>query len=156
MLVAPGPIDDVTAIARLRCFGIGDGRVRHGLLVLAAPGRQGIADAAQCLADPGDIAVPEDRPDAVDEALALLGHLHGQPSHHGLRGGRTNRPCHGARLLQHVHDADDGHDSVTLLVAERTINGFEPAHATNGELQEARAFATRPAGDNRLIVVMES
>ena len=73
-------------------LGVGDRRVRHRLLVLAAPGRQRVADAVQRLADAGDVAVAEDRPDALDEALAVLGHLHAQPAHHRLRGGQSDRP----------------------------------------------------------------
>ena len=52
-------------------LGVGDRGVGHRLLVLAAPGRQRVADAVQRLADAGDVAVAEDRPDALDEALAL-------------------------------------------------------------------------------------
>ena len=66
-------------------LGVGDRGMRHRLLVLAAPGRQRVADAVQRLADAGDVAVAEDRPDALDEALAVLGHLHAQPAHHRLR-----------------------------------------------------------------------
>ena len=75
-------------------LGVGDGGMGHGLLVLAAPGRQRVADAVQRLADAGDVAVAEDRPDALDEALALLGHLHAQPAHHRLRRGQPDRSAH--------------------------------------------------------------
>ena len=45
----------------------------HGLFVLAAPGRQGVPVGMQRLAEAGDIAMAEDRPDAFDEAAAVLG-----------------------------------------------------------------------------------
>ncbi len=38
----------------------------------AAPGWQGIADPMEGLANASDIAVTKDRPDAFDEALAIL------------------------------------------------------------------------------------
>src|SRR4051794_11167246 len=63
----------------------------HGLLVLATPGRQRVADTVQCLADAGDVAVAEDRPHPLDEALALLGHLDREPLDHRLSGGQTYR-----------------------------------------------------------------
>ena len=45
-------------------LGIGDRGMSHGLLVLATPGRQRLADPMQSLADAGHVAVAEDRPDA--------------------------------------------------------------------------------------------
>ncbi len=75
-------------------LGIGDRGMGHGLLVLATPGRQRVANAVQGLADAGDVAVAEDRPHAFDEALALFGHLHREPLDHRLRGGQTNRLAH--------------------------------------------------------------
>ena len=74
-------------------LGVGDGGMGHGLLVLAAPGGERLADAVQRLADAGDVAVAEDRPDALDEAPAVLGRLHAQPAHHRLRRGQPDR-CH--------------------------------------------------------------
>ena len=85
--------DRVGAAAALR-LGVGDRGVGHRLLVLAAPGRQRVADAVQRLADAGDVAVAEDRPDALDEALTVLGHLHAQPAHHRLRGGQPDCSAH--------------------------------------------------------------
>ena len=84
--------DGVRAAAALG-LGVGDGGVGHRLLVLAAPGRERVADAVQRLADAGDVAVAEDRPDALDEALVVLGHLDRQPAHHRLRRGQADR-CH--------------------------------------------------------------
>ena len=65
-------------------LGIGDRGMGHGLLVLATPGRQRLADPVQSLADAGHVAVAEDCPDAFDEALAILCHLNREPAHHGL------------------------------------------------------------------------
>ncbi len=72
-------------------LGIGDGGMGHGLFVLAAPGGQGVLVGVQRLTQAGDVAVAEDRPDAFDEAAAILGLLHGQPADHGLRGGKADR-----------------------------------------------------------------
>ena len=41
--------------------------MRHALLVVSPEGRQRIADAGQRLANAGDVAVAEDRPDAGEE-----------------------------------------------------------------------------------------
>ena len=75
-------------------LGVGNSGVRHRLLVLAAPGWKRGADPVQRLADAGDVAVAEDRPYALDEALAVLGHLHAEPPHHRLRCGQADRPAH--------------------------------------------------------------
>ena len=71
----------------------------HALLVLAAPGRQGVADAVERLADACDVAVAEDRPNAFDEPFALLGHLDREPLDHGLRGREADRLAHVAFFL---------------------------------------------------------
>ena len=77
----------------------------YGSLVVAAT--QVFFD--QRLADPGDVAVAEDRPDALDEPAAVLGLLHGKPADKGLRGGKTDRGhsaspsrAHSSRLLSQV------------------------------------------------------
>ena len=45
----------------------------------------------QRLANPSDIAVTKDRPDALDEALSLFSHLHRKPAHHRLRRSQPDR-----------------------------------------------------------------
>ena len=79
---------EAAAEARL---GEADRGMRHRLLVMSAEGRQAVPDAMQRLAETGDVAVAEDRPDAFDEAAAILGPLQRQPAHHGLRGGEADR-----------------------------------------------------------------
>ncbi len=69
MLVAPGPIERGRrhhAAAETR-LGVGDRGMRHRLLVVGAEGRQLVAHLIERLADAGDIAVAEDRPDAAEE-----------------------------------------------------------------------------------------
>ena len=82
-------------------LGKGDGGMGHGLLVLPAPCRQGVARLLQRLPQPRHVAMPEDRPDPVDEPLPLLGHLHRQPAHHRLRRGQPHRLTHALPLLLH-------------------------------------------------------
>ncbi len=80
----------LAALARL---GIGNGRMGHGLFIMPPPGRQTVAVSMKRLADPRDVAVAEDRPHPLDEALAVVRHLDGEPAHHGLRGGQPDG-CH--------------------------------------------------------------
>ena len=77
----------------LHRLGIGNRRMRHGLLVLAAPSRQRVAVGMQSLAHARDIAMPENRPDPVDEPLSLGRHLHRDIPHQRLRRRQPNR-CH--------------------------------------------------------------
>ena len=66
--------------------------MRHRLLVMRAVGRQLIARAPQRLAEAGDVAMAEDRPDAgeqrLDAALALRP-LRREVAHERLRHGET-------------------------------------------------------------------
>ena len=70
--------------AAVLCLGIGHGNMGHGLFIMAAPGRQRIADAMQRLAKPRHVAVAKDCPDPGDKGLAVVVHLIGQIAHHGL------------------------------------------------------------------------
>src|SRR5690606_27723569 len=74
-------------------LGIGNGRMRHALLVLAPKSGKTILHSLQRLADPGYIAMPENRPATGEERFAILVHLHGEIAHHRLRGGQPDR-CH--------------------------------------------------------------
>ena len=68
-------------------LGEGDGRERHGLLVMGAEGRQLVAQLRQGLADAGDIAMAEDGEDAGEERQGLavdLGRLRGEIAQQGL------------------------------------------------------------------------
>ena len=103
-------------LAPLR-LGIGDRGMGHGLLVLAAPGRQGVADAVQRLADACDVAVAEDRPNAFDEPFALLGHLDREPPHHGLRGRETDRLAHAASSVAPLRASSQMRQSRAKLCA---------------------------------------
>ncbi len=67
---------DSHRLAPLRRLGIGDGGMGHRLLIMAAPGWQNVAHAVQRLADARHVAMTEDRPDTLDEAVAILGLLH--------------------------------------------------------------------------------
>ena len=62
----------------------------HALLVMAAPGRQGVARPVQRLAQPRHVAVAEDRPDPGDEGHARLGLLDSQIPHQRLGGGQPD------------------------------------------------------------------
>ena len=66
--------------------------VRHGLLIIGAVGRQGVGGAMQRLAQAGDVAVSEDRPDTGEQGNAGavdVGVLGAQIAHHGLCGRQT-------------------------------------------------------------------
>ncbi len=70
-----------------RGLGEGDGRVRHCLLVVRPEGRQDLARLPQRLAQSGDVAVAEDRPDAGKKRLDAsveLGSLGREIAHHRL------------------------------------------------------------------------
>ena len=75
-------------------LGKGDRGMRHGLFVLPAPSRQRVADAVQRLPQPRHVAVPEDRPDPVDETVTVIGPLHRQPADHRLCGRQADRRVH--------------------------------------------------------------
>ena len=92
MLVAPGPIEEVTAIARRRpsCLGVGDRGIGHALLVVAAVGGEELALGMERLADAGDVAVAEDRPAAGDEGHALLVELVADVADGGLGRGQAD------------------------------------------------------------------
>lgn len=67
--------------------GEADGRVHHGLFVAALVVGHVVGVLQECLADPGDVPVPEDAPGRVDQAAPLavaLGVLPGQEPHEGL------------------------------------------------------------------------
>ena len=70
--------------AALLLLGIGDGDMRHRLLVMAAICRQLVTHAVQCLAEAGDIAMAEDGPYSgkgrLDAAVKLLDALRGHPA----------------------------------------------------------------------------
>ena len=85
--------------ARCRRIAPWHRRWRHGpwSAVLAAPCRQGRRSRAAPRRS-RHIAMAEDRPDPLDEALALLGHLHRQPAHHRLRRGQPDRPAFSSPL----------------------------------------------------------
>ena len=71
--------------AAAQLLRIGDGRMGHGLLVLAAIDRQFVADTIKRLADAGDIAMAENGPHAGDVGFAMFIHLRCQVTNHGLR-----------------------------------------------------------------------
>ena len=57
---------------------------------MAPIGGEPLALGMERLAETGDIAMPEDRPAAGDERLAVLGHLPGEPADEGLGGGESD------------------------------------------------------------------
>ncbi|MNT60726.1 hypothetical protein D3C72_1983260 [compost metagenome] len=71
--------------AAAQLLGVGNGCMRHGLLVLAAIGRQFVPDAIKRFADAGDIAMAENGPHAGDIGFAMFIHLRCQVTNHGLR-----------------------------------------------------------------------
>ncbi len=80
MLVAPGPIDEVAAMKRRRKLALAKAMAACAmrLLVVGAKGRQLVAHLLERLADAGDVAMAEDRPDAAEDRHAFaidLGHL---------------------------------------------------------------------------------
>ncbi len=84
--------------AAARGFGESAGRQRHRLLIMRAEDRQCLPRLIQRLAEPGDIAVAENRPDAAEQRLngtARLHFLSGQEACAILSGGQSHRG-HGA------------------------------------------------------------
>src|SRR3546814_8352460 len=67
--------------AAAHLLGISDRGVRHRLLVMRAPGRQPVARGMERLAQPGDVAVAEDRPGPCEKGclpLAVIDRLRRQ------------------------------------------------------------------------------
>ncbi len=84
-----------------RGLGEGDRGVGHRLLVMGTKSRQALAGRREGLAEPGDIAVAEDRPDAGEErqlGAIDLGPLGGEIAHQRLGHGQTDR-VHGWLFL---------------------------------------------------------
>ena len=131
-------------------LGVGDRRMRHRLLVLAAPGRERVADAVQRLADAGDVAVAEDRPDALDEALAVLGHLHAQPAHHRLRRRQPDRSRSSVPLpscpSDSCHCLPRGRPR---LVPDRAEPGIAPRHLRDRRVVVRSRPSSSPARRRR-------
>ena len=69
------------------CLGIGNGGMRHALLVMTAPCRKLIANTVQGLAKPRDIAMPENGPAPAKEGIAITVYLTTKVPHHCLGGG---------------------------------------------------------------------
>ncbi|MDT4850655.1 hypothetical protein FQZ97_848080 [compost metagenome] len=80
---ADGGSDSASAFAT-ELFGIGNGCVSHGLLIVATPCNELIADAMKRLAKPCDIAMAENSPDTSDEGISLWRHLIGYIAHKSL------------------------------------------------------------------------
>jgi hypothetical protein len=73
--------------------------MRHALLVVRAVGRQDVAHLVQRLAEAGDVAVPEDRPDAGEQGrfgATQRGALGGEMTDDGLGRGQA-QGAHGPR-----------------------------------------------------------
>ena len=64
--------------------------MRHRLFILAASGRQLIADAVQGLSH---ITMAENGPDTPNKAFSVLIHLNRKPADHGLRCRQANSLC---------------------------------------------------------------
>ena len=78
-------------------LGEGDRGMRHRLLVVRAVGRQLVADLVERLADAGDIAMAEDRPDAAEDRQLLAvdhGHLPRHEAGQRLRHRQADGFCH--------------------------------------------------------------
>ncbi len=78
--------------------GVADGGVHHGLLVAALEEGHGVGAGAaalqECLADPGDVPVPEDPPGGGDQPPApavTLGVLRGEEAYERLGDGEPHR-----------------------------------------------------------------
>ena len=118
------------ATASLR-LGVGDRGMGHSLLVLTAPGRQRFANPMQGLADPGDVAVAEDRPNTVDEAIAILGHLNGKPAHHGLSRGKFDGRRHATASRAFARAGQ--RDQALLYLRKAFDEGFHDRKKLQGE-----------------------
>src|SRR5580704_8967174 len=119
---------------------IGDRGMSHGLLVLATPGRQRLAYPVQSLADAGHIAVAEDRPDAFDEALAILCHLNRKPAHHGLRRRKFDRRRHAtasrasARTLSQIPHSRVKRRAISAIASASLFSPLIQARATSPKI----------------------
>ncbi len=67
---ADGGGDSASAFAT-ELLGIGNRRMSHGLLIMAAPGHELVADAMQRLAKPSHIAMAKNRPDTSDKGFTF-------------------------------------------------------------------------------------
>jgi hypothetical protein len=76
---------------------IRDRAVRHRLLVVRAVGRQVFAVPVKRLANPRDVAMPEDREHAAKKRLARCRALCREVAHERLRGGEADRSGGGLR-----------------------------------------------------------
>src|SRR5262249_27059673 len=100
ILSAPGPIGRAghEALAEA-CLGIGDRGMGHALFVVGAIGRQFVAHLVERLADAGDVAMTEDRPDAAEDLHLLAvdhGHLLFEEMRDRLRHRQSDRLAHRA------------------------------------------------------------
>jgi hypothetical protein len=78
-------------------LGVGDGGVRHSLLVMGAEGGQHAAHPGQRLAEASHVAVAEDGPDAAEERPLATADPRALRSH-----GADERLCHGQPDRAHV------------------------------------------------------
>ena len=125
-----GGSHDAAAEVRL---GVAYRRMRHRLLIVGAEGRQLVAIFIERLADAGDIAMAEDRPDAAEQRQRLAVDL-------GLLARKEPR-----QRLRHRQANGLGHDRflplpLCRLLAARGKPGF-------GELLEAPGHV----GDRRIV-----
>ena len=90
-------------------FGEANGRQRHRLLVLAAPGGETILNRLERLREAGDVAMPEDGEHAGEQGHANafdLRELLRQPAGHGLSHCETNcRASHAVSSLVELREA---------------------------------------------------
>src|SRR5579864_7790779 len=77
----------------------GDRSTRHRLLVVGAQDRQAIPDGVERLAEPGDIAVAEDRPDSCEQGLLLAVGLDALRTEIASQGLRHRQPDRSHRAL---------------------------------------------------------
>ena len=87
--------------APVRSLREGDRRQRHRLLVMGAMRGQGVARRIERLAEPGHVAVTEDRPHARAErdfVTVDLDELRREPSNQRLRRGESHRDLPGFRV----------------------------------------------------------
>ena len=74
----------------IRLFGESDRGLGRALFIVAAIGRQAVANAVESFAQTGDVPVPEYAPDAGEERFARIVVLGGQRLHHGLCSGQSD------------------------------------------------------------------
>src|SRR6185312_10467582 len=60
-----------------------------------------------------------------------------------------------SRLFHYIHHADDGGDTVGVVIGERPIYRLEPPRAADGEHQRPRAFAAQPVGGDHPIIFVQ-